>query len=177
MYKKYYNYFEHNVKLHSELSPSSKAKGVFEMLTVEEALGAFRSSLKESKYVFRLLEPTWSLIGEDAQGMQEVEAGFIIAKKGSDRNKGKTHYIDSIASCEAIAHEFANKIMLDSNDGHPLFNYSVNTLKELKWHCQTMRKVGDGSFDGVIASFSFLMDFDTCIDTEKPFFTPTPADV
>lgn len=178
MFELYRKYFEHLCSVHPDLLHLDEAgKKVFQLISIQEALGDFRVNVVEKGYIFRLITPTWKLEGHD-QTIKNVLGGFIIAKYNSSREGGTPDFFSAMDDSETLCNEFSAKILLDSQKGHPLFYYSVNTLEGLNLSCSPLLKIGDGSYSGWLCIFEFSNYVNVCSD-ELPieWQTPTPHEL
>jgi hypothetical protein len=181
IFLRHYNYFKYLCTIHPDLLHEDvEGKSVFALATLEEALGNTRSINVEKGILFSLLEPTMRLTdNEGEQPRQTIEAGFIIAKCCNTRSVGSQDYLNAIDVCERIALDYATKIVADSQAGHPLFSYSINTLEELKWTASLVNNIGDGSYAGLLCLFEYNTSFNNCLDahTSEAWKTQTPYNI
>ncbi len=177
IYKLYKDYFLHLNKCHPKVLHDSSGNTIFELVTIEEAFGDFRGQIAEKSYMFRLIEYTWGLDDNyTSNGKQTKQGGFIIAKYHSDRAQGSEEYAEAIADTEEIALDFAEKMCADSKESHPLFYYSIDTLKHMNWNAQVVRHIGDGTYSGWLCTFQFDSWFRNCIGehTDTKWKKPSP---
>jgi hypothetical protein len=164
MYKLYRQYFEHLCTIHPDLlhKPASD-EYVFEILSIEQAFGDYRTAIKEKGFMFRLIEYTFQLDDQSEDARQLKQGGFIIAKYSSSREEGTPSYINAIEESEKIALEFAEKMIDDSRNRHPIFYSSINNLRELKWNAQIIQSTGDGNYHGWLCTFAFNSSIRNCL--------------
>ena len=137
------------------------------MSSFEEAYGQLRDGIVPQGYLFRLIDYTYGLGGPQAgDDRQMKQGGFIIAKHASLREDGKPAIAGAIEDCEKIANQIAVKMIADSQNTHPLFSHSINTLQGMGWNAQVVRDVGDGSYYGWLCVFDFSNYIDSCLDNE-----------
>lgn len=151
----YKAYFQALCRDHTVLNHGDAlGEKVFSMVTQSEAVGAFRSECDTDGYLFRLIEPQWSL----GNASKEVLAGFLIAKQMQVRTDADpTHVLDEI---DAIGYQFALRMVQDCNDGHPLFSHSIRDLEQLSFKAIPKPVTGDG-YLGRLFTFRFqsMLDY------------------
>lgn len=181
IYRTYRNYFKHLCTIHPSLLHSEDVgQQVFQLASLEEALGNTRSVNVEKGFMFTLIQPTFRLIdNEGDQVRQLLEGGFVMAKHYSLRQEGSVEYIDAIDECEAIVLDIVTKIVADSRAGHPLFYFSANNINDLKWTAQPVSNVGDGTYAGWLCLFEFNTSYVNCLDahTSEAWKIPTPHNI
>lgn len=181
MYNSYQSYYKYQCTIHPELLHEDEYdKRVFEVSSFEEAWGQLRDGIVPHGYLFRLIDYTFGLGGAHAGDDRQLkEGGFIIAKHASTREDGTPAEAEAIAKCEDIAKWFANRMLADSQNEHPLFENSINTLQDMGWNAQVVRNVGDGSYYGWLCVFNFSNYINTCLPTEgeADYVALTPHDI
>lgn len=177
-YQLYKNYFEFLTTCHPELLHLRElCKVVFEIKPIEKAFGSFRSTAAEKHYLFRLIEYTYSLADAgDENSLQDIQGGFIVAKYHSNREEGSQAYCQAVTDSEIVALDFAEKMMADSKNGHPLFYHSANNATNLSWTAQVVRCVGDATYSGWLITFRFKAEMHNCIEDHpnEKWRQPTP---
>lgn len=180
MFELYQKYFKYQCTRHPDLLHEDEVgKVVYELVSIDQAFSNSRSVNVEKGYIFLLLEPTWVLAGtEGDQPRQVIQGGFLIAKYYGLRDEGSPAYIEAIQDTERISKEFALRMVADSRDGHPLFDYSANHIDYLNWTAQPMDNVGDGSYAGQLCTFEFSRGVTVCIgETAPEWQSPTPHEL
>ena len=169
MYELYQAYFKHQCEIHPELLHKDELGArVFEMSSLEEAWGNARTQNLEKGIIFLLIDYSYGLGGPQAGDDRQLkQGGFLIAKHADNRENGSPATLAAIATCEKIANQIAVKMIADSQNEHPLFNYSINTLQDMGWNAQVVREVGDGSYYGWLCVFDFSNYIDTCLGNEE----------
>ncbi len=133
------------------------------MLSVEEALGDFRSAIKEKGYAMRLIEYSHNISTNDSHETRKVlQGGFLLVKYHSRRSTGATGYLAARADCERICDEFTAKMVADSRNGHPLFYYSLDMPDSI--HVDPEVASGDGFYSGCLVTFTLANYFKDCTD-------------
>jgi len=152
---------------------------VYELVSIDQAFSNTRSTNIEKGYIFLLLEPTWVLTGTEGQQVRQVvQGGFLIAKHYGIRDEGSPAYIAAIQDTERIAKEVALRMVADSREGHPLFDYSANHFEYLNWTAQAMDNVGDGTYAGHLCTFEFHRGIVQCLDSyPAEWQSPTPFEL
>jgi hypothetical protein len=154
MYQLYHDYFKWLCQLHPSIAHTDANKA-FEFISVEEAFGDFRTAIGTNQYIFRLIDYTWGLTADGSYEQQSKQGGFIVAKKIDKRNSLAAGRIATRNQCETIVNDFVSHMVADSQNGHPLFGRSIDSIELLKLNVQPLLNTGDGSYDGLIATFSW----------------------
>ena len=157
----YFKYFLHQWLNHPDLQGDNKG---FRMVSVEEALGDFRSGIKEKGFAMRLIEYSYTptTAGGD-EGRKILQGGFILVKYHSKRSSGEAGYIQARAACEKVVDEIIEKMVADSRAGHELFYYGLDAVDGV--NVQPEIAAGDGFYSGCLVTF-----------TLAPFFRQCPAE-
>lgn len=128
---------------------------MFEVVSVEEAVGDFRGQVSSTGFFFRLIDYTWGVGEVGAYQFQRKQGGFIVGKKLNLRNDGAAVRIICRNQVETIAADFITHMLGDSSNGHPLFGNMADTMESLNINAQSMINTGDGSYDGILVTFEF----------------------
>lgn len=156
----YRQYFEHQAINHPDLAHDEQAgQRVFEVITIDEAFGDFRTAGKEKSFFFRLIEYTYS-VGDNGthQGQKLIKGGFQIGKYYSLKQGGKQAYLEAMQDAERVMDDIIRKIIVDSQNGHPLFNYSLDSQQNFS--VAPIPVAGDGAYAGWECIFDFTPYFD-----------------
>ena len=153
---------------------------MLQLITVDEAVGDFRSGVKEKGYIMRLLEYSYQV---SDSGQHEVlkmhQGGFLIAHSYSERAGGAAAYMAAKGLAEKVMDEMIEKMIADSKNGHPLFYYSLDSRQD--FNVTPVKHVGDASYTGYLCLFTFRSWFRNCItDPTAPAWVDegvTPHDV
>ena len=162
----YNAYFEHQAINHPDLlhDPASGQRA-FAIISLEEALGDFRSGAKAKGPIMRLIEYSYTASDFGAHEVRKrIEGGFIIAHYHSARAGGSDGYLDAMVASERIVDEIVEKMIGDSKAGHPLFYYSLSSRQDFT--VNPTRFIGDACYSGYICLFSFSNYFRACPDGE-----------
>ena len=155
MINQYEIYFKDLIQNHSDLGDN-----VFRMIALEEVFDTnYRSTIKAKDFAFDLFIPQISF-ENGTMAVAEVEAGFSVIKHQSSRKE--SDFSNVFSECLEIGSLVIRQMMLDSQSGHDLFAYSVNTIDQLKLKAIPIKYGGDGSYHGYIFTFSFNTKFDLC---------------
>ena len=127
-FQDYVDYFK--VKWLAHPNSGGEAAKNFMTIDIEEALGQFRSRLKDDEYVFLLIHYTTDRPPYNVNAEIQRECGFYIMKKYSDRQDDD--YIASLDAAETVGWEIMNAVIADSVAGHSLLQYSLNTDAQIK---------------------------------------------
>ena len=174
----YVKYFKYQCEIHPKiLHKDDVGDRCFAVIDIEEALGEFRTASKEKGVMFRAIIPFWNLPDEySGNSRVAVQGGFIVAKYHSSRETDSVEFIRAMDESKEIALDFAEKMVADSQNGHPLFHYSINSIQHLNWNAQPRTNIGDGSYSGYLCTFTFQTHFRNCLamHDDENWKQPTP---
>lgn len=160
-YSEYRNYFLHQAENHPALlhAPDNL---VFELVTLDEALGDLRSeNIPEKGYIMRLLEPTYRIFrDEDGQLHKLIEGGFGIYRHYDVGTAGPASYYAAMEGSEEIVDNMVEKMVADSQNGHPAFQSSIDSAFQAS--VESRNKTGDSGFAGWLCLFSYSPIFNVC---------------
>jgi hypothetical protein len=155
----YINYFRWQCANHPDLLHSDEAGSrIFEVIDIDEALGDFRSGVKEKDFIFRLIMYTYSPRLVDNNFKKQLQGGFIIAKNFSPR---KSNHLEASRAAEEITDHFIAKMISDSANGHSLWMHSLDDGSDIS--VVPVLLTGDGAYAGWRVIFSFENFFDHCV--------------
>lgn len=158
----YIDYFKHQAETHPDLlHDDASGQRVFALVTVEQAMGDFRTGAQTKATIVRLLE--YSYVVDDqgkSQNAKAMQGGFIVASYYSARSGGDAAYIAAMAKSERIADEIIEKMITDSQAGHPLFDYSLDSRQQIQ--VNPIRNTGDATYVGFIVLFAYENFFRVC---------------
>lgn len=162
----YVAYFKHQAENHPDLLHSDAVGSrVFQVVSVDEAMGDFRTGAKEKATIMRLLNYTYVI---SDRGQTEVrkylQGGFIIASYYSNKAGGTDAYLAALAKSEKIADEIIEKMIADSKAGHPLFHRSLDSRQQIT--VSPVTDTGDGTYTGWLVLFDFYEYWRNCITSE-----------
>ena len=154
-YRKYLEYqaVNHPALLHKEDSK------VFQMVGIQEAVGDFRSIGQEKGFMMRGIWYTYGF-GFSHEIRKIKTGGFIIAKYHSQRNGGSNSLFEAMRDAEKVVDEIIARMIKDSQDGHPLFNHSINDPS--KFNIQPKFNSGEVGYSGFIVTFQFSSFWNEC---------------
>lgn len=142
----YREYFEKQAQMHPELLHSEGNK-VFALVSVEEAIGDLRSpNVSASGYLMRCMEPVYRIGPGDQYPRQTFDGGFMIARQHDVRNEGTSGYLAAIDGSEAVGCDIIEKMYVDSENGHPLFEHAAHGTLTITARIRPV--VGDGGYGG-----------------------------
>lgn len=160
----YRKYLEHQAKSHPSLL-FEEGKKVFEMIGVEEAVGDFRSQVVNKGFIMRGIWYTYQISDNyAADAMKICTGGFIVAKYHSARAQGTDAFNAAMKESEQIVDEIVEKMIADSNDGHPLFYYSLNTAQQ--FNISPKPAMADGNYSGYLCTFRFNNHWRNCVTAD-----------
>lgn len=167
LFKTYHDYFEALAIVHPDIAHKIDDRIAFELISVEEAFGKFRSTVPRTGSIIRLLEYS-HIFTQDDQILRDVQGGFFVLTRHSEREGGKTEFYDAMHQSDKVAHTLIHKMISDSREGHPLFDHSLNAANSFRVN-QAIR-AGDINWSGFIVNFNFKPIWDVCI-SDDPFVT------
>jgi hypothetical protein len=155
MYQLYIDYFLRLCQVHPSLLHTDTQR-VFEVVSVEEALGDYRGKVSGTGFYFRLMDYTWGVGSTGAFQFQAKQGGFIIGKKVDARNGTSAGRTAARDQCESMVNDFVAHMLADSRAGHPLFSHGSDELALLKLNVAPLFPSGDGSHDALACTFEFF---------------------
>jgi len=163
----YIAYFKHQAEAHPSLAHNDATNVIFEVVTVEEAMGDLRSRGAAKSFMMRLVLPIYTLSDDDgSNARQVVTGGFIIAKHHSARTLGSDSLIDALNDSDVVGRQIIAKMISDARGAHPLFGFSIASAADLDLTAQPVLRVGDGSYSGYLYTFKFSSFMSVCdVDT------------
>jgi len=162
----YQNYFKYLTEQHPDLLHTAD-KEVFGMIDIEDSFGDMRISVKEKSYIFRLINYTYNvgLIGSD--DMKGCTGGWVLAHYYGNRQATEEQYYEALNKAEKSNDEFIERIINDSQLGHPLWCNSYS--KAMSINVQPIRFTGDASYCGYRTIISWNNYFRVCLaDAQAP---------
>jgi hypothetical protein len=160
----YEAYFKNLCINHPDLQHADvNGSKVFRMIHIEEALSDFRSGTVEKGLIFRLINYTFDIKDNyTADQTRWKQGAFIVA---SSHGKGKSdEQMAAMAKAERILMDFVERMIHDSQEGNPLFYYTLNTAKGIS--AQPIIFTGDLTYSGWMAIFDFGDFVPNCITRE-----------
>lgn len=163
----YRKYLLHQAKNHPALLHTEGSR-VFQMIGVQEAIGDFRSNIQEKGFIMRGI---WYTYGFNFSGNIEksMTGGFIVAKYHSHRAGGKDSFFEAMRDSEKVVDQIIAKMINDSRNGHPLFNYSLND--PTSFNIQAKHNAGEVGYSGYLATFQFNSFWNECMDQQTAWNT------
>lgn len=170
----YRKYFEHQYNSHPALNAGAADSSGFQVVSIEEALGEFRSGVKSDQTFMRLVNYSYVVNDNSHEAQKMCQGVFLILKNFSSRAEKSDKYFQAMNDTNIIVDDIISKMMNDSRVGHTLF---YNSLNRAEGFSVTPREYyGDGCC-GWIVSFRFNNFFNDCPDN-APAWTDggvTPA--
>lgn len=156
----YYDYFEHQAINHVDLRHADvDGQRVFAIIDIDKALGDFRSGQQPQGYMMRLINYTYSVGQRTHQMAKELQGGFIIAKNFDPRGL-HDEYLAAMVAAERVMDEVISKMVLDSRNGHPLFDNYFDAEQDV--NVQPVLDTGDGTYCGWMCIFTTQQFFSNC---------------
>ena len=161
--KDYIDYFRTLAEQHPALLHTPERR-VFEVVSVEEAWGDYRTRQKEKDFTMRLVLPSGGLAdGEQSDPMVDAMGGFVIAKYWDKRNEGDAALLEALDLSWEVGQDLVERIIHDSNQGHPLWYFSVNSPAALELSWQPKIYTGDAQYAGWMFIFKWHAPLRNCI--------------
>jgi len=158
----YCKYFKHQAIHHPDLCHDDDTQVVFQIIDVQEALSDMRSAKNPKLIYMRLIQFSSTTEDNQADDTQEYLTGaFQILAHHSDRSSKSDHLKDVLEKTKKITDEIKVKMIADSNDGHPLFYYSLNTAKNFR--VVPFLSEASSGYSGWSCSFQFSNHFSVCV--------------
>ena len=145
----------HPELLHSEQS----GEKVFLPISIDQALGSFRTGIKSKSYFFRLILYTGTTEEVTNDRRKNLQCGFILGKY---HKKDHVSYLDALSDTEKTMGDFIARMVHDSQNGHALFSYSLETIADI--HYLPTEYTGDQNYSGWICTFVIRPQFDQCAE-------------
>jgi len=177
----YEAYFRHQAESHPELLHQDvEGQRVFGVVNVDEFAGDFRAGIRSQGYIMRLLEYSYRITDAGTHEVRKtLEGGFLVAHHFSNRENGQAGYLSAKKKAEQVTDEIIEKMIADSQAGHPLFYYSLNSQQQFQINPTSY--IGDVSYVGYMCLFSWSSWWRNCItDPVAPEWTDggvTPIDL
>jgi hypothetical protein len=152
----YIDYFKDLCGKHATLQHNDTSGGrVFAVIGQDEAVGDLRTGGDTEGWIFRLVVPQWGLDDtDDGRAHKEWLGGFIIARFHSQREEDSADKFLILDQCDAMGEGFANRMLRDCEEGHPLFNYSIRTFRDMRFKALPKMNLPQG-YVGRLFTFSF----------------------
>lgn len=162
-FSNYVAYFKHQAQTHPDLLHlDTNGNKIFAVIDQQAAVGDFRSGAKEKGFILRLIEPGGGAEG-DANPLVTPLGGFIIARYHAPRLTGDADQTAAMDAAWRVGMDIIVKMLADSQNGHPLFKYSINTPAMLNLQWQPRLFVGDTAYAGWLFTFKWKLSLNTCI--------------
>lgn len=159
----YINYFRHQAENHPYiLHEDTEGRRAFESINIEEAmLSGLRSGLAPGQTVLKVLQYTYNIHRPGTDMLKKVRGGFMVAQYFSPRNSTPAKFIEALTTAERITDELIEKMLADSQNGHPLFNYSLDSDQDIQVTTAPMKP--EGNYIAKICTFYFERFWRNCI--------------
>lgn len=159
----YINYFRHQAENHPDiLHQDVEGLRTFDAISIEEAMiTGLRSGVKPGQTVLKAINYTYNILRPGTDMLKRIRAGFMVACYYSPRNSTQTQFIEALTTAERITDELIEKMLADSENGHPLFNYSLDSDQDI--HVSTMPMKPEGNYIAKICMVSFDQFWRNCI--------------
>ena len=159
----YISYFRHQAENHPDLlHQDTEGQRAFSTIDIEEAMiTGLRSSMKPKQTVLKVIQYTYRIRRPGTDMQKQIEGGFMVAHYFSPRNSTPAEYLEALITAERITDEVIEKMLADSQAGHPLFNYSLDRDQDI--HVVTAPMKPEGNYVAKICMFSFAQFWRNCI--------------
>lgn len=175
----YYDYWKHQAESHVLLQHSdTDGSRVFEVVTIDDALGDFRTGVKKQDFIFRLIKYYFTVHQNEHQVTKEINGGFIVAKWHNKNRDGKAARFAAEVAAEEVMNEMIEKMIADSKNSHPLFDHHLDAAENIR--VQAVEDAGDGSYVGWMCIYTADQFFSNCTDPDPARWsdgglTPIPS--
>lgn len=114
--------------------------------------------------MMRLINYTYMPSQRTHQATKELQGGFIIAKHFNPRGDHQ-EYLDAMIAAERVMDDIISKMILDSKEGHPLFDNYLDANQDI--NITPVLDTGDGTYCGWMCIFRTEQFFANC-STPQP---------
>lgn len=158
-YNLYRNYFKHQATAHPELAHSDAVGSrVFAEIKLEDSFGDFRTAAKAKGYIFRLMDYDYQVGRFDHEITKRISGGFVVAHF-FQRDK-LSDYLSAKNKAETVMDQVIEKMIADSENGHPLFHGSFDANQDIT--VQPVEYTGDASYVGYRCVFRLSQYWANC---------------
>jgi hypothetical protein len=140
----YEAYFRYLTGQHPSLQGGGE--DMFGIIDIEDAFGSFRSKVQANGYFFRLIRYVYRA-GRPAgeHNMKKyLQGGWVIGKMVNTRSITAEGREALLSQLERINDDFIDRMVLDSQNGHPLFLQSLDDDQDFS--SQPYLYTADGSY-------------------------------
>ena len=161
----YINYFRHQATNHPDLVHiAQEGEQIFDVIDIEQGmLVGLRSGVKPDAFMMRLFHYTYRIGLISGEMRKIIQGGFMLAKQFSVREDDAAEYRVALREAERVTDEIIEKMLADSQAGHPLFYYSLDRDQDIT--VITSPKASGTSYAAKICTFSFSQHWRNCIDS------------
>lgn|GEM_PF-1952022 len=161
----YRKYFEHQAINHPVLQhdPTTRGRKIFAVIDIEESHGDFVGRVPDKGFVMRLINYTYQVGQQEHQATKSIQGGFMIARYYNESKNGKQDYFSALDASEKIVDEIIEKMIADSQNGHPLFDNYFDS--EQYTNVQSINFEGDGTYAGWRCLFRTDQFWRNCLDS------------
>lgn len=162
----YQDYFKYLTEQHPDLLHTSDRE-VFGMIDIEDSFGDMRISVKEKSFIFRLINYTYNVGLTNHENLKHCTGGWFIGHYYGNRQATEEQYYEALNKAEKANDEFIERIINDSQLGHPLWYNSYPKAMDI--NVQPIQFVGDASYCGYRTIISWNNYFRVCLtDPQAP---------
>ena len=165
-YIDYSDYFKEIATNHVAIRhQDEKGEKAFYHISIEDVfIGAGRNEWKQKGRILVLMDPIININRSNTHSIkQSYEGGFMILahfKKGDE-----TDHVEKKNHTHEIAYDIINRMIMNSKEGHPLFNYSIDGHNAFNVDFADYK--GDGYYTGTRCTFSFMTNKEKCVYQSK----------
>lgn len=161
----YIDYFRHQAENHPDLVHSAQeGEQVFNVIDIEQGmLVGLRSGVKPDAFMMRLFHYTYRIHRPGAEMLKIIQGGFMLAKQFSVREDDAAEYQLALREAERVTDEVIEKMLADSQAGHPLFYRSLDSDQDIT--VVSSPKHSGTSYAAKICTFTFSQHWRNCIDS------------
>lgn len=159
--KLYRDYWKHQAKAHPTLAHTDAAR-VFQVITIEQALGDYRVGVQAQGWIFRLIEPTYRILLDDSGRYRKyMQGGYVVAKWIDFRAADEDTRHQIVDQVEQVNDDLIAKMIADSMNDFPLFNHSLDSNQQIS--SELVPITGDASYIGIRTIYSWDTGFVNCL--------------
>lgn len=158
----YIDYMKTLAVNHAELChEDKKGKEAFFRMNIQELYGAWRSGIRPKGIALVAIEYLAKLSSKSSkQILSERQAGFLVI--GHHRGNDDAAQLEILAKTEKIVLQIINRMIKQSQGGHPLLGCSISSHNDFNYTPQY--NLGDGNYAGWLVTFQFNTPVDSCVN-------------
>lgn len=154
----YCRYFEYIAKMHPSLRHrseiGSKTFNVILQRDIKELDMARVDINAAAEFILLAIIPTDETVPtEDGNTMRVHTGGFFVFKKCAPRTERKNEWQNALYDCEVLAEHVLQRMVVDSQNGHPLFHRQADRYEYL--NARKTERVLEEKWFGYLVTFQY----------------------